>query len=348
MSDLPPARNGLASGWGPGRIASLAVLLAAILAPVVLGSGYQLDLLSLVLINAMFLFALDLAYGQAGLAAVGHGAFLGIGTYVVGILAVKAGWPFWAAMPIAILVCAAAGLLMGLITLRLAGHYFVIASLALAIAVGLVVSAWQDLTGGALGLGLVPRPAGVGPVSFEAPSAFYWLLLAATLLVMLVCWSLRRSNVGTRLRSIRENPRLASALGVNIVLTRLLVLVISAALAGFAGAFQSTYLGFITPSVLASNVGFYALMALIIGGQRSFVGAVIGAAFFVLVPVLLQFSSALSPVFFGLALVVVILLAPDGVWGRLRALGRWVATRTRAARGGSSARLEPGQERSLP
>ena len=324
--DSPLRSRGAAAGWlGSAVLVALAACL-----PAVLGGGYYLELATLVLLKAIFLMSLDLAVGRAGLVSVGHGSLLGLGSYVTGVLCVHFGWSFWPTVPVAMVVCGLIGLGIGLITLRLAGHYFVIGSLGLAVIISIVVTQWESLTNGNLGLSPVPRPAAIGAISFDDPRNFFWIVLVAAVVVALASWAFLRTTTGTRLRAIRENPRLASALGVNVYLTRILVLVVSALLVGLAGSFQASYLGYIGPQLVDYVVGFQAVMALIIGGQRSIAGAFVGAMFFVLVPQLLQSAANLSVVVFGAALIVVIIVAPDGLWGRLVALVRWARGRRTA------------------
>jgi branched-chain amino acid transport system permease protein len=321
--DSPLRSRQAALGW----LGSLVLVVLAACLPAVLGAGYYLELATLVLLNAVFLMSLDLAVGRAGLVSVGHGSLLGLGSYVTGVLCVHYGLSFWPTVPVAMAVCGVIGLGIGVITLRLAGHYFVIGSLGLAVIISIVVTQWSSLTNGNLGLSPIPRPAAIGVISFDDPRNFYEVMLAAAVVVALASWAFLRTTTGSRLRAIRENPRLASALGVNVYATRILVLVVSALLVGFAGSFQASYLGYIGPQVVDYVVGFQAVMALIIGGQRSIAGAFVGALFFVLVPQALQFASNLSVVVFGAALIVVVILAPDGLWGRFVALLRWTRAR---------------------
>lgn len=291
--------------------------------PLYASKGYFLDLGTLILLNGIFLVGLDLAVGHAGLASVGHGALLGLGAYVTGVLTVQYHWAFWPTIIASMVLCALAGLIIGLVTLRLASHYFVIGSFSLALLMQILVQNLTGLTKGNIGLSPVPRPGSIFGINFEGSANFYWLLLFFAAIVILISWLLLRTNLGMRMQAIRENQRLASSLGVSVYMTRLIALVFSAALVAIAGSFQASYLGFINPQLLDMSVGFQAIMALIIGGQRSYVGAYIGAAIFVLLPQIFQFAANLSLVIFGVALVVIIVLAPDGAWGRLRALGRF-------------------------
>ena len=285
-------------------------------------SLYILEVMTLILITTMFLYALDLVIGRTGLFSVAHGALYGIGAYTTGVLGVSYHWSFWATVPVAMAITAVLGFVIGVLTLHLSGHYFVIACLGFAIIMSQVLQDWTSVTNGTLGLSPVPKPSIFGLAAIKGPSAFYWLALSLTILVALVVWALMRSTTGMRLQAIRENVPLASALGIDTYWTRVVSMTISSAIAGFAGCFQAAFLVYIDPSVGGYLVGFEAGMALIVGGQASIVGPFIGALFLIGMPQVFGFTQSLDLVLFGSALIVVIIFAVDGIWGRLGAAAR--------------------------
>ncbi len=304
----------------------IALLLLLALLPVYT-STYILEVMTLVLITTIFLYALDFLIGRTGLFSVAHGALYGIGAYTTAILTVNDHWTFWATVPVAIVVTAVLGGIVGLLTLRLSGHYFVIACLGFAIIIDQVLQDWTALTNGTLGLAPVPQPTLFGLTASGAPNGFYWLMLVITLIVASGVWLVIRSTTGMRLSAIRENVPLAAALGVDTYRTRVVSMTLSSALAGFAGCFQAAYVIAIDPSVGAYLVGFEAGIAVIVGGQGTLIGPFIGALFLIGLPQLAGIAQSWDLVMFGGALIVVILVAPDGVWGRVQSAAGWIYRR---------------------
>lgn len=303
-------------GWGAIGVVFLAVL------PLTTSSDYYLQILTQLLIFSILFIGLDIAVGHAGLASVAHGALFGIGAYGTGILTAKAGWPFWATVPIAIVVAMFLGLLVGVLTLRLDGHYFVIATLCFGLLVTIVIQNWTSLTNGELGLSPVPLPEPILGIHFDDSLSSYYLVLVIATLVSAGTYLLMRTGTGQRLRAIRDNTPLASSVGINASRTRLVAFVVSAGLAGLAGSLQASNLAYINPSIADFEVGFTALMAVIIGGRATVAGPFLGAAIFVILPEVLRSADEYRLIILGVLLLVTVIFAPDGIAGRVHAAYR--------------------------
>lgn len=318
--------------------------------PVIFTSPYYIQILTQLLIWAVLFIGLDIAVGHAGLVSVAHGALFGLGAYATGILTAEAGWGFWATVPVAMLVGGLVGLGIGMMTLRLGGHYFVIATLGVGLLITIVIRNWSSLTNGDLGLSPIPVPTIFG-VALDRSQGMYYLMVAVCVLCAAGSWLLMRTATGQRLRAIRDNPALASAVGIDVSRARLVAFVISAGIAALAGSFQASYLAYINPSIASYEVGFTALMAIIIGGRALVAGPFFGAAIFVILPELLRSADQFRLITLGLILILVVQFAPDGLAGRVGAAllalrRRWLG----ASLGSGRAPGEPGaaESRSAP
>lgn len=326
--------------------AFLGVVILALL-PSIFRSPYYVQILTQFLIWVVLFIGLDIAVGHAGLVSVAHGALFGLGAYVTGILTAEMGWGFWATVPIAVLVGAFVGFSVGLLTLRLDGHYFVIATLGVGLLVTNVIRNWTGLTNGELGLSSIPTPSFFGDIQFDRSKGMYYLMVVVCVLCAMGSYVLMQTSTGQRLRAIRDNQALASSVGIDVSRTRLVAFVISAGMAALAGSFQASYLAYINPSVASYEVGFTALMAIIIGGRALIAGPFLGAAIFVILPELLRGADQYRLIVLGLILILMVQFAPDGLAGRSRAaiisIRKWLAKKLRGnSRIPKVAALEPG------
>jgi branched-chain amino acid transport system permease protein len=276
---------------------------------------------------------LDIAVGHAGLVSVAHGALFGLGAYVTGILTVDMGWGFWSTLPVAVLVGALMGLGVGLLTLRLGGHYFVIATLGAGLLITTVIRNWTGVTNGELGLSPIPAPGLFGSIEIDRSQGMYYLMLAVCALCVVGSYLLMRTSTGQRLRAIRDNGALAAAIGIDVSRTRLIAFIISAGVAALSGSFQASNLAYINPSVASYEIGFTALMAIIVGGRTLMAGPFLGAAIFVILPELLRDADQYRLIVLGSILILVVQFAPDGLAGRIgaaaAAVRRWREKRQR-------------------
>jgi branched-chain amino acid transport system permease protein len=286
------------------------------LVPLFSGSDYHLQLATQLLIFVILFIGVDIAVGHAGLVSVAHGALFGVGAYATAILTVDHGLNFWLSIPVGIALAAIFGLLIGILTLKLAGHYFVISTMAFAL---LIHTAAKNLpiTHGELGITNIAKPGVLELFTGNQALSFYFLMAIATLVVVVVYFWLMRSAFGRRLRAIRDNPLLADALGIDISTAKLLAFVASASIAAFAGSFHAVFLTYINPAVTGYELGFTALMALIIGGRTTLGGIIVGAFIFAILPEMLRDAEQYRLVIMGAILIVVVQRAPSGIYGKL-------------------------------
>jgi branched-chain amino acid transport system permease protein len=316
--------------WRTSLMIAGGIVVAAAM-PFVVTNSYLFHLLIMAVIWSILATSLNLVLGYTGLLSLAHGAFFGLGAYTSALLVTKAGWNFWATIPPAMAVAALVGMLLGLLTLRLAGHYFAISTLSFGIVVSLILEKWDDLTEGPRGISSIPAPTpislfGLGEVQFESNTAKYYLAVATLGICLLFVWRLVHSPIGRALEAIRQNELLASCLGVDLVFYKLLAFSVSAAMAGLAGVLYSVYITYINPADAGLWNGFYAVMYIVIGGMGTFWGPMIGALFLVTLPEFLRMFQDYRLLLLGILLILTITFLPDGIMGGAAALRRRLAT----------------------
>lgn len=301
--------------WPPLRPAApglaLALMAAAFLLLPHFLKSYGLYLLSYWLVYVMATMGLNLIVGYAGLKALGHGAFFGIGAYTMALV-VKAGSSFWLALPAAIGLCFAVGLLIGLPALRVRMVYLAFATLGFNELASLVFRNEEWLTGGNFGIPEIARPQLFG-LSFDGAMAFYHLVLALTLLSLLLLRGLLRSPWGRAFMALRDNPIRAESLGLNIRRYTLLAFAIGSAYAGAAGALFAALVQFIEPAPFSTQTSIMMYLMVVVGGAGHLLGPLIGAAIGVLAPEWLRFAEGWYLFVFGGLVIALMVWLPGGI-----------------------------------
>ena len=305
----------------------LACGIVAVALPYLVTNNYLFHLLIIAVIWSILATSLNLVLGYTGLLSLAHGAFFGLGAYCSALLVTKLEWNFWATIPPAMAVAALFGALLGLLTLRLSGHYFAVSTLSFGIVVSLVLEKWDDLTDGPRGISSIPAPTPINlfgwlQLDFESNAAKYYLALAALALCLLFVWRLVRSPVGRALEAIRQNELLAACLGVDVVFYKLLAFSLSAGMAGLAGVLYSVYITYISPVDAGLWNGFYAVMYIVIGGMGTLLGPLIGTVFLVTLPELLRVFQDYRLLLLGILLILTMTFLPQGIVGGFSRLHR--------------------------
>src|SRR5919205_227307 len=321
-------REGTAHGrlWPPAsRLAALAAVvvlaLAGIALPQVLNAYWTTNLI-LASTYAIATLGLTVVLGYTGQISLAQGAFYGIGAYVVALLTTRAGLDFWMALVVALLFSSLLGLLLGLVTLRISGHYLAILTISFQVIVTLVLSNWVELTGGPDGVTGIMRPA-FGPVNMMVDRNFLYLVLAFLAVVAVALWLLKRSHWGRAMQAVRENELAAEVIGVPTFRTKVLAFVISAALGGLGGALYAVGSMYISPDTFdfAQSVTFLTMVLL--GGAQWVIGSVFGAMGLTLLPqVLRSIPGSVYLAIYGVVVILVMVFLPEGIWGLLARLTR--------------------------
>lgn len=290
-------------------------LLAALLFPFFSPNNYYLTVVTLSLIYAIAVQGLNLIVGYLGQLSLAQAGFFGLGAYTSALLSLKLGLSFWLAMPLAALFTTAIALLVGLISFRTRGHYFVILTLCIGVIINLVIEKWDGLTGGVRGLIGIPVPADLGPISFATIQAQYYLVLVCLVLTFWVTRRLLSSLVGRTFLSIRNSEDLAATLGINVMANKLLAFGIAAFFTGVAGALYAAFIRFIGPEISNPHLTFEFLLYLLVGGQASIAGPVIGTLVTSLLTESLQFMQEYRMLVFGALLILIVKFFPMGTVG---------------------------------
>ncbi len=291
-------------------LAGLLGLAALIFVPTLL-KNHGIYLFTYWLIYVIATMGLNLTIGYAGQKSLGHAAFFGIGAYVVAIM-MQAGHSFWLGMPLAALGCFVVGLALGFPALRVQTIYLAFATLGFNTAIWLVMRNEEWLTGGTFGINNIARPQAFG-ISFDGNLAYYYLVLAFTVVLGLLLWGLLRSPWGKAFTALRDNPIRAESLGIDIRGYTLLSFAIGAAYAGVAGGLFGSLVQFIDPAPFTVEASIMMYLMVVVGGPGYFLGPLLGAAVGVILPEWLRFAQAWYLFVFGGAVVMLMIWLPDGL-----------------------------------
>jgi branched-chain amino acid transport system permease protein len=307
---------------GLGARVAVIVLLAC--APFLL-DNYRTFLLTEILAFGLFAASLDLLIGYSGLASLGHGGYYGVGGYAAGLLALHATSNVFAQLAVAAGVAAGVALVTGAFAVRSRGVYFLMLTLAFGQLLWVLALNWTSLTGGSNGIYGLPVPTFAGTSRWLlGTDHFYWYALAAFLVGYLVLRAIVGSPFGHALAGIRENETRMRSLGYSVPLYKLAAFTIAGGIAGYAGAIACQQARYFSPDGMSFEVSAVAVVAIVIGGQRSLLGAALGAAVYYVLRD--QLSDALSSHWelpLGALFVLVVYLLPGGVVGG----GRWLRRR---------------------
>ena len=303
----------------------LIIVLIALLVPVFVPNRYFFQIIIMSCLFAIGALSLNLILGYTGQASLAHGGFFGIGAYGVAIMTQTLGWPFWIALPLAALLAAVLGLIVGIPALRTRGAYFAIATMCLGEIIVLVAGNWVELTGGHNGIvginppNAIPIPF-IGEINFASQTAQYYLVLIFLLFTLFIMHRLVYSLKGLTFMAVRNNELLAEAVGINTFRTKLLSFVVANFLVGMAGGIYASLIGSISPSVASIVKTFDFLLYVLLGGIATLAGPILGGFALPILMEYLQFLQDYQMIFFGVMLVVVIIYAPRGLMGAITTL----------------------------
>jgi ABC-type branched-subunit amino acid transport system ATPase component/ABC-type branched-subunit amino acid transport system permease subunit len=314
------------------QYAAIAIFAVAFLAIgfAVRNSYYQL-MMTLVLIWATMGLGWNMLSGYSGLISFGHAAFFGLGAYTVTIAFVKFGITPWIGVPLGTVVGMIAGVLIGIPTFRLRGHYFALAMLAYPLAM-LYVFEWMGYQEVSLPM---KRENPAAYMQFNDQRAYMLITMVVVVICMVISLHVERSRFGRSLLAIKQNLPAAEAAGINAARWRMYAMMLSAAMAAAAGGIYAVILLVVTPlTVFGALTSAQALIVTLFGGVGTFWGPIIGSA--ILIPLaetlhaeLGHILPGIQGVVYGVAIIVIILVAPDGIYWKVR--DRIMARRTAGA-----------------
>jgi branched-chain amino acid transport system permease protein len=303
----------------------IVLLLIAVAIPFFVPNRYFFQVIITCCLFSIGALSMNLILGYTGQASLAHGAFFGIGAYGVAIMMQTLGWSFWIALPLSAIMTSAIGCLVGILALRTRGAYFAIVTMCLGEIVGLILSNWVELTGGANGIngiespGAIPLPF-IGTISFEGQTPKYYLILVFLIFTIFFMRRLVNSLEGLTFMACRNNELLAEAVGIDTFKKKLLSFVVSIFFVATAGGIYAILLGSISPSVASLAKTFDFLLFVLLGGAATLVGPILGSFALPILQENLQFLQEFQMILFGALLVVVIVYAPKGLMGAIESL----------------------------
>jgi branched-chain amino acid transport system permease protein len=302
-----------------------ALAAALFLYPLVLSSPFYLDIGVTFLLAAISASAWNIVGGYAGQVSVGHSMFFGLGAYAPVLVYTLWGWPLVAGIPLGIFLAVVLAVLIGMPTFRLTGHYFSMATIAVAELIRIFVGTW-DLVGAAIGLQGPATARGWWDLTFRGELPYYYIFLGTLGVVLLTTAAIERRRFGFYLRAIKASERAARALGVPVRQTKLQTLALSAAFTSVAGSLYVIKTGFIDPdSGFGILISVQMVIVAALGGAGTLFGPLIGAL--ILIPLQTATNSlfggggsGLTYILYGGIIVLIARFEPGGLldlWQRL-------------------------------
>ena len=277
-------------------------------------TAYDQYLINVIGINIVLAVGLNIVKGFAGQVTVGHIALMAIGGYASAVISVNFGVPFWGALPLAMLVCAGAGVLVGIPALRLEGAYLALATLGLAESVRIVISGTEYL-GAAIGFEGIPAPRFLGIV-LDTHYRYYYVVMPIVMLGLYFSFAILRSDVGRAFKAIREDQLAAAASGIDVARYKLTAFVLSALYAGCAGSLKAHMApGYLNPNDYSLQEMVTLLLMVIFGGIGHIWGGVIGAIAVTIINDLTQDFYIYRMLIFGAIIVLTVMYMPRGIGG---------------------------------
>lgn len=278
---------------------------------------YLLTIIMQTVAYAVAVLGMTVVLGYTGQINLAQAAFFAIGAYAMGIGTVLLGLGFWTSVLIGLAASALAGLIIGLTTLRLGGHYLAMITICFQVILTLVLINWASFTQGPDGIAGIERPVILG---VDLSDDRYFLLFCVLVLyaVMFFVWWLPRTRIGRGMRAVRENELAAEVLGVHTLRIKVIAFTICAVLGGLGGIFYGIGFAYINPDNFNFNQSVVFLTMSLLGGAESAFGTVFGTVLLVILPEWLRFLKDIYLAVYGVAVILIMVFMPSGMWGLLR------------------------------
>ena len=286
--------------------------------------AYLIHLAILFAIYAILGVSLNLVVGYTGLLSVTHAAFYGVGAYTTAILLTKSGVGFFSSLILGMAIAVAVSFLIGVVLSKLKGDYYALGTFGFNTIVFGVFLNWQNLTRGPLGIPGISKPELFG-INFANNFNFLVLVLIFLVLMYFASRFVVNSSFGRVLKAIREDETAIAVFGYNTLYFKLVIFVISAAMAAVAGSLFASYITFIDSSSFQLTESMFILAIIILGGLANLRGSILGALFLILLPEILRFvgfpsdiEAQMRQVVYGIILILLMLYRPQGLIGEYK------------------------------
>ncbi|MFZ5865228.1 MAG: branched-chain amino acid ABC transporter permease [Thermodesulfobacteriota bacterium] len=312
----------------------LGILLVVLVTLPLFASDYVMYVANQIGFAVIAAVGLNLLTGCTGQISLGHAAFIGVGGYATAVFITRFGIPFWFALPLAGLLSAGVGMVIGIPSLRVKGLYLCIATLAAQFILEYVFVNWEAVTQGIRGIN-VPPPR-IGSFVFATEKSFYYLTLVVMVAAIGFARNVLRTKWGRAFVAIRDRDLAAEMMGINLFRYKLIAFALSSFYAGVAGGLWVSFMKIVTPEHFPFSRSIEYLAMIIVGGLGSILGSILGAIFMVLVPELLNVGTGplkglfpdlaqifipMKEVIFGALIVGFLIFEPHGlaeIWHRIK------------------------------
>ncbi|HSR13497.1 MAG TPA: branched-chain amino acid ABC transporter permease [Thermodesulfobacteriota bacterium] len=298
---------------GKGNKIRLAVFSLAVLAVAAgLQNSYHLMVLNIAALNIIIALGLNLLMGYAGQISLGHASFFGIGAYLSAVLTTTYGFPIWPTILLAMFLTGAIAYVLGIPTLKLEGHYLVMATLGFNVIVSIVLLQLEPVTGGPSGFSGIPRLQAASVV-FDSDRKIYFILWPLAIGTLALGLNLIHSRTGRAMAALSQNEIAARCSGVDTESIKVKIFVLSAVLASLAGSLYAHYITFISPGTFSFFFSLQVVTMVLVGGMGSLWGSVFGALLLTILPEALHSVKEYNVLVYGLILTVVLVFFPHGL-----------------------------------
>jgi branched-chain amino acid transport system permease protein len=296
------------------KLSLILTLVVLLIIPALIKNDYFIRIGVSVLTYVVLASSLNVINGYSGQFNIGHAGFYCVGAYTAGILATRFGTSFWLLLPLSGLAAALFSCFLGLPTLRLKGIFLAITTLGFSEIIRLTVLNWTSLTRGPMGIPGIPFPVFFG-IPIKTNLQYYYIILGIAALMILITARVINSRIGRAWIAIREDELAARAMGVETFKYKLLNLVYGTFWAGVAGCFYAFFASYISADSFTLDEGFAILAMVLVGGQGNLLGPIVGALVLTVLPEIFRFTAQYRLVIFGLAILVIMHLRPQGLAG---------------------------------
>ena len=297
----------------------LLIVFACLMIPLVVPSNYTMRIIIYIGLYVVLALGLNVVMGFTGLLNIGHAAFYAVGAYSTAILMVEYGMSFWLTIPVGMFFGVLLGILLGFPTLRVRDDYLAIVTLGFGQIVYIVANNWMGLTRGPRGIPGIPAPRlefSDYQIVIESYPAYYYLILLFVFITICACVRIKDSRVGLAWTAIREDEDVAAVMGINLVYYKTMAFGFSAAVGALAGSFFAVFQSFVSPNSFTILESVIIITIPILGGLGSIPGTIIGAIVMIGGPEFFRAASEYRMVIMGAFMVVMMIVRPQGLFGK--------------------------------
>jgi branched-chain amino acid transport system permease protein len=294
----------------------IAVLVLLFALPFLVENSYTMYILNLVGIYVIMAVGLNIVLGYTGQISIVNAGFAGIGAYITALSIVKLSIPLYIALPMAGILTAGIGIIIGFPALRLGSHYLAMATLACNQAIQLIMIHWKSVTMGAAGVSL--SSVNIGPIALNSNHRLYFLVIPIALILIYLYVNIIKSKLGRSLIAVRDNEIAAQSMGVSLAKYKTTAFAISGFYAGIGGGLFALVIGYVSPESFGLNESVFHLAILVIGGTATLPGPILGSIFFVVAPELFHWMVEYKVLVFSLIALIFIIFMPGGIYGLVK------------------------------